>query len=123
MTERVARLSNAATATILSGASVSDAIDCREFSITGLVIPAAWTAAAITFLASTSPSGTFGSVYDDAGTEVTVASAAVVAGRVVVNKSVLQQLSGIRWLKIRSGVVALAVNQAADRLITVLMQS
>ena len=123
MAEFAKRLSNAATATIANGASLSDAIDLRDYAIAAICLPAAWTAAAITFTASASQSGTYNSVYDDAGTEVAIASANVVASRVLVNKAILEQLAGLRWVKMRSGTAATPVNQGADRAVTVLLKS
>jgi hypothetical protein len=123
MAENTGRLSVQASAAIASGTSQSAAIDMREYVIAALLMPAAWDLAAITFLACDTQGGTFLPVYDDAGTEVTIASANAVAGRAIVNKTVLEQLAGIRWLKIRSGVAATPVNQTADRAIIVSLKS
>lgn len=123
MGEHTSRLSTTAVATILSGAAVSDAIDLKDYVIAALMIPSAWTAAALTFTGCDTPGGAFLPLYDDAGTEVTVASASVAADRILVNKAVLEQLAAVRWLKIRSGVLATPVNQAADRVIKVMLKS
>lgn len=117
------RLSSHAVATIANGASQSDVIDLREYAIAAISMPAGWTTAALTFLASSTAAGTFLPVYDDAGTEVSIASANVVQDRVIVNKAVLEQLAGLRYIKLRSGVAATPVNQGADRAITVVMKS
>ena len=123
MPELAARLSSHAVAKITSGGSQSSVIDLRDYVISCIVLPAAWDAAALTFLASATAGGTFAPVYDDAGTEVSIASANVVAGRVIVNKAILEQLAGLRFVKIRSGVSATPVNQTADRSFTVMLKS
>ena len=117
------RLSTQQVATILNGASQSGTIDLRDYAIAAIVMPAGWDAAAITFLASATAGGTFAAVYDDAGTEVSITSVNAVAGRVIVNKTILEQLAGLRFVKIRSGVAATPVNQTADRSITVMLKS
>ena len=121
--ERAARLSTQQVATIANGASQSDVLDLSDYAITSIQMPAAWTAAALTFLACATQIGTYLPVYDDAGTEVTIASAAAVVDRVIVNKAVLEQLAGLRFVKIRSGVAATPVNQGAARALVVLLKS
>jgi hypothetical protein len=120
---RARRYAAHAVATIPNGQSLSGAIDLSDYALAGLIIPAAWTAASITFVAAESQGGAYGPVYDDAGTEVTIASASVVASRVIVNKAVLEQLAALRWVKIRSGTASAAVNQGADRAIIVLLKA
>lgn len=106
-------------ATIASGAALSGAIDLGlngQAEIVGVVMPAAWTAAALTF--QVSPDGTnYSDLYDDGGTEVnfTVAAARAFGWQ----QTTAHKIKGWRWLKIRSGTTGLPVNQAAQRLITV----
>jgi hypothetical protein len=108
----------AASAVIANAASLSGAVDLGSDRLHRIVIPAAWTAAGITFQAS--PDGTtyydlYNVASDGTATEVTIASAGVVANRsLVLDPSVFL---GIRWLKIRSGTSAVAVNQGAARTI------
>jgi hypothetical protein len=118
-----ARNSIHAVATIGAGASLSNALDLSDYAIAAIQMPAAWTTAAITFLACATKDGTYLPVYDDAGTEVTVASASAAVNRVIVNKAVLEQLAALRWVKLRSGVAATPVNQVAAAAITVLLKS
>lgn len=99
-----------ATALILSGQSVSSDIRV-DGKLVGILIPSAWTAAALTFQGSVDGS-TFANIYDD-GTERTIASANVAVDRFL-------WLNLANWLpfshiRIRSGTAAAAVNQAADR--------
>lgn len=104
------------TATIANGQSLSGVVDLEQLNITGLLIPAAWTAADITF--QISPDGTtYGDLVDSSGNEIKLSG--IAAGKFIgVN---LAELSGARYLKIRSGTSASAVNQAADRTISLIL--
>jgi hypothetical protein len=51
------------TATIANGGTVSDAVNVKGNNVTGIFMPAAWTAANITFQASVDDGTTFGVVY------------------------------------------------------------
>jgi hypothetical protein len=104
------------TATIASGASLSDAQKV-DGKLVGLQIPAAWTAAAITF--SVSQDGT---TYMDmwntslgTAVEVTVASAGIPTASTRFLALNLSDFVGVNFVKIRSGTSAAAVNQAASR--------
>ena len=103
-----------ATATIASGTSLSGAADLGTGRIVGLVIPASWTSAAITFQGSADGS-TYFDLYDDA-IERTIASGSVAASRFLALS--LGDWLGIRAVKLRSGTAASPVNQPADRVIT-----
>jgi len=100
------------TASIPNGTAITPAIDLGSQRLHRIVIPAAWTAAAISF--DVSYDGTnFAPLFNSAG-EFSLASATVVAA----SRSVLVDLPtfyGIRYLKVRSGLVASPVNQAAQR--------
>ena len=102
------------TATIVSGTSLSSAADLGTGRIVGLVIPATWTSAAITFQGS-ADGATFFDLYDDA-IERTIASGSVSASRFLALP--LGDWLGIRAVKLRSGTAAASVNQPADRAIT-----
>ena len=52
---------------IANGTATSSVIDAGDFAITALIMPAAWSAAALTFIA-VGPDGAEYPVYDDAGT-------------------------------------------------------
>lgn len=106
-------LSVAVSATILSGQSLSSVIDLSEGRLARIHIPAAWTAANLTFQAS-SDGASFADLYDAYGAEYSV----VVGGAA---RSIMVPLSdfiGIRYIKVRSGTSAAPVNQAADRTLT-----
>lgn len=103
-----------AAAVILSGASLSAAIDLAEQRLHRIAMPAAWTAAGLTFQVS-ADGVTFNDLYNEAG-EYALTSSVVGASRsIVVDQAIFY---GIRYLKVRSGTGAAAVNQGADRTLT-----
>lgn len=63
------------TVTIASGATDSEAIRVDNYVVAGLLMPAAFTGTAITFLASDKKDGTFRAVYDSDGVQVSAAVA------------------------------------------------
>lgn len=103
-----------ADAVIANGGSLSNAVEI-DGRLNAIVIPAAWTTAAITFSASAD-----GSNYHDvvdivsgSRTERTLASGAITAGDfVALTRS---DWAGMKYLKVRSGTSASPVNQGAAR--------
>lgn len=102
-------------AAIAASGSLSGAVDTGVDHVVGLVMPAAWTTAALTF--SVSHDGeTYQALYDDAGTEVTIASANAAAARTLCFSASMQlALLPWRYLKVRSGTSGSPVTQAAAR--------
>lgn len=82
------------TATILSGASLSGAIDLGPNRAFAIVMPASWTTANLTFQGS-ADGITYNNLYDDTGTEVSVTAAA--SQYIVVSSPA--KLLGVRWIK------------------------
>lgn len=105
-----------ATATIANGASLSGAIDCGTARLATIIIPSGWTTANLTF--QTSPDGvTYNDRYDNVGGEYTI----TVGGA---SRSIMVPLSdflGVRFIKVRSGTSAAAVNQGAQRDLTLVL--
>jgi len=103
------------TATILSGASLSDAIHLAEGSLVGIITPAAWTAGGLHIAGSVDGTNYY-PLYDTAANEIgvtTVAASTMYAfdpGLAVPPK----------YIKIRSGTAGTPVNQGADRTLTVI---
>lgn len=97
-------------ASIAAGQSLSGVISGSGMDLVGIQMPAAWTAAGITFQIS-GDGVTYGNVYDDAGTEVAITGPA--AGRYVAIGTSTKLLRGVRFLKVRSGTSGAAVNQVA----------
>ncbi len=97
-----------AAATIPSGNSQSDVINVAPLVPVGIILPAAWTAAALTFLVSVDGNNFY--PLQDMSAEV---SAVVTAGQYMALDPAI--FIGIIAFKLRSGTAALPVNQAADR--------
>jgi hypothetical protein len=108
-----ARDPNLRSLPIAANASLSEAIDVTGLVCLTLEMPAAWTAAAITFAGSLDGENFF-PVYDTNGDEVSIT---VAASRVIPLD--LTRFHGLRQLKVRSGTAGVPVNQAADRVIKI----
>jgi effector-binding domain-containing protein len=103
------------TATIAISTSLSGAVDLGGRKLVAIVMPSGWDAAGLTFQAS--PDGvTYYNVYDGA-TERGLTVAASYYSALAIGDWV-----GIRWLKIRSGTAGSAVNQTAERTLTLVIQ-
>jgi len=114
MVNGVPNRNETATATIASGTSLSAAVDLSGRHITGILMPAGWTAADLTF--SASPDGvTYGDFYDETGEYSLTVAAGVFVGLNIAS------LMGFRYLKVRSGTSGAPVNQGADRDITLML--
>ena len=97
------------TATIASGASLSDAVDVGPHTGIAIHMPASWTTATLTFQVS-DDGATYRDLYDIYGTEYQSQAAA--------SRTILlppSDFAGFQYLKIRSGTSAAAVNQGAAR--------
>lgn len=102
-------------ATIANGASLSAAIELGVVgaALVGIEMPAAWTAANLTFQASVDGTN-FNNLYDKDGNEVTVtASTSRYIGLIP------SLFAGFRAMKIRSGTSGAAVNQGGDRILKI----
>jgi len=102
------------TATILSGASLSSAVDTLGLVPVAIIMPAAWTAANITLQASYDGS-TYYDVYDLYGTEVLITAST--SRYIILEPDVFY---AVRMVKLRSGTTGTPVNQGADRVLTVI---
>ena len=99
------------TATLANAASLSDAIDLNGTTMVGYIIPAAWTAADITFQVSVDGTN-FNNLYNQFGNEV---KHIVAASRFIVLTP--SDMAGVRYIKFRSGTNITPVAQGAQRLI------
>lgn len=111
---------NTETGVILISQATSDAIDIRTAANLAIVMPTAWTAAGLSFLGSDSIDGTFQSIYNDAGTEITATATA--SQNVSMNTAVMN-ITQFAYIKIRSGTAGTPVVQAAERSIKVVYKS
>lgn len=98
------------TATILSGAALSDAIYLGKLLPFAIKMPAAWDAAAITIQTSMDGS-TWSNAFLPGGSEYSLTVAA--ASWVLLDPTYTKGFGP--YIRLRSGVAALAVNQTADR--------
>lgn len=100
------------TVTIASGGSLTAAIDLGSNRLARIVMPSAWTSAALSFQSSYDGTN-FADLFNKDG-EVSLAASTVVAASraIAVDPTVF---FGIRYLKIRSGLTGAAVNQGAER--------
>ena len=105
------------TTTIASSASLSGSADLGGTTLSGYIMPAAWTAADLTFQGSVDGAN-FSDIYDSFGNEV---SHSVAASRFVALNPA--DFAGIRYLKIRSGTTGAPVNQAAERIVTLVTRA
>lgn len=104
-----------APASIANAASLSSAIDLGNAKLVGIQMPAAWTAASLTFQGSWD-GVTYADIYDNATERTyTVAASRFLALNV-------GDWVGIRYIKVRSGTSGTPVNQGAARSITLLAQ-
>lgn len=102
---------------IALGAALSTQIDLGTARLARIVVPAGWDAADLTVRSS--PDGVannYFDLYDSFGTEYTIKAAA--------SRSILVPLAdfiSIRYLQLRSGKAAAAVNQTAARTLTLIL--
>jgi hypothetical protein len=111
------------TANIASGQSLSGIVALNgEFAVVGIIMPAAWTAAPLTWQISMDPIDAtptnFFDVYDDLGAELSVT---VAANRAVMLSNTIY-IAG-RFFRVRSGPSATPVTQAADRAISLIYRA
>jgi hypothetical protein len=113
-----------ATATIANGGSLSSSADLVSYvqlgggSPVAIIMPAAWTAADITFQGSVDGGTTFNNIYTQGGTEYKITSPA--ASEYIIIPP--DDLVGINAIKIRSGTSGVPVNQGAARNILVVIK-
>jgi hypothetical protein len=106
----------AAQVTIANGQSLSAPVNLGSKTLCAITLPAAWSAAGLSFQVSDDQGATWLNMFDSAGSEIVIPSAAVVAGqRISIDPAIF---SGVDFLKVRSGASGGAVNQGADRILT-----
>lgn len=108
------------TVTIANGASLSDAVNlvgAGDSVLLGIITPAGWTTASLTFQVSTD-GVTFFDYKDATGAEVTIPSTAASQYRAVYPTDFI----GVRYLKVRSGSSGAAVAQAGGDVVTLVVR-
>jgi hypothetical protein len=101
---------------ISNGTSITAALDCLGVMPVGIFLPAAWTAAVMTFQVSPDNSNWY-NLYDKVG-EVSYPAAA--SEWLALDPA---QFAGVRYLKCRSGTSGTPVNQLAERSLGVVLRS
>jgi hypothetical protein len=102
-------------ATILSGQTVSNALDLHEGRLSGVNMPAAFTGTTIKIKASTDGGTTFNTVTKPDGTDITLTVAA--NKFVAFTDDIKAALRGVRRIQLVSGSA-----EAADRVVTVVVE-
>lgn len=101
--------------TIAAAASQSGAMQLNGLMAEAIDMPGTWTAAALSFMACDTESGTFLPLFDVAGVEIALTVDA--SRRVVLPISLIR---GHNWLKLRSGLSTGPQVQAGIRTLTLL---
>ena len=107
---------NYESVTIANGASLSGALNIASRNFFGVIMPASWTTANLTFQGSFDGT-TYYDLYDEAGTEVTFTAS---TSRYIIISTPAKFL-GLKKLKIRSGTSGTPVTQGGDRTIGVIV--
>lgn len=107
--------------TIASGASLSGALELPDLrTIIALQMPSTWTTASLTFEVSSDGVTYVPLYYNGAEFEVTAAGGATASAGVTIEPVVF---AGWPFVKVRSGTSGTPVNQAAERVLTVLIRA
>ena len=110
---------NIQVVTITIGTSQSTVIDKSHYKNILIIMPAAWTAAGITFLVSDNPTTSFVMLKNDGGTEVALTAAASTV--ITMSGAVKEALESAMFIKLRSGNNATPVNQTVGREFTIIL--
>ena len=101
--------------TIANGGTITSAIACGGLHLVHIAMPSSWTTAALPFTTTADLTGaTAQALYDNTGTEVSVAAAA--SRNITIPSTVLGR--GQAYLAVRSGTAGTPVAQAAERVLT-----
>ena len=104
--------------TIASGASLSAANDLGGLRLFGIVMPAAWTTANLTFQMSPDGGTTWVDMYDANGNELTATAS---TSRFIALD--LANFAAVQMVKVRSGTSGTPVNQGGDRTLSLILRA
>lgn len=102
------------TVTIASGASLSGAADLDQFTLAAVVLPGTWTTAGLTFQVTYDGTNYFD--LSDKDGELAISSSVAVASKAIALEP--YKFLRVAGVKVRSGTSGTPVNQAADRVVT-----
>lgn len=105
-------LSKVLVATIANGDSLSDVLNVWPISASAIIMPAAWTAASLTFQGSMDGVNFF-DLFNDSGVEYEIP--ALVSQSIILNVPLT-----FPYIKVRSGTTGTPVNQGAARSISII---
>jgi hypothetical protein len=97
---------------IASGTSLSAAIALGQSTLVGIAMPAGWDAAALTFQVSVDGGTTF---LEMQSASAVISYTAAASQYIAVDPTLWR---GVNTIKVRSGTSGVAVNQTADRTLT-----
>lgn len=112
--------------TIATSTTLSAEIQLEDRRIVAIIMPAAWTAAAISLKGANILPGKRAAtedlqdVFDSAGAEINIT--AVQGHYVVLTQAHREALASLRRVVLRSGLTAAAVAQLADRTLTIVTE-
>ena len=86
-------------------------------SVIGIAMPAAWTAAGVSF--QVSPDG--GTTWNELASASTVVAVTAAAGQYIYLGA--DMFAGVNMLKVRSGTSGVPVVQGADRIVTLILKA
>jgi hypothetical protein len=93
------------TVTIATSTTVSDAIDLHGCTPVGIFLPATFDGTTVKFQAAPAIDGTYVAVEDGGGTPAEITLTASAASKyIAISGAIQQQLRGIRFLKLVTGV-------------------
>lgn len=108
-------------ALIASGTALSAPVALGALTLVGISMPAAWTAADLTFQVSPDGGTTWQELFDGAGNAIDIK---VAAGQFIMPlASPSYGWRGINMIQVRSGTAGVPVNQAADRIVNIVTRS
>lgn len=105
------------TVTIGAGQALSPQVDLGAMTLVGIVTPAAWTAAGLTFQISPDGGATWLEHYNSAGAETTFTVAA--SQYIAVDPTLWR---GVYSLQLRSGTAGTPVNQTGGATLTLVLK-
>ena len=118
MRETIMNVLEVIPATIANGQALTTALNLGGLHLFGIVVPAAWTAASLTFQMSHDGGATWLNVYDASGSEVTATAG---ASRYIALDAVV--FAPLTLIKVRSGTSGSPVNQGQDTDLQLLLRS
>jgi hypothetical protein len=104
--------------TIPNGTALGSGIQCEALRIQGILMPAAWTAAGLSFKVSLNGTTWF-YLYDSSGAAITLTTAANYYHALTFDQR--KQLANWQYIMPASGTPAVPVAQGADRVITFIL--